>query len=468
MKCPLCGGQIPAKAGFCPLCVHELPSRTPRLWGVVVVFGVTIVVIVLAWAATRAPFIPGPASTPKPMNTPRSTSTSKPTNTPRPTSTSKPTETPRPTSTLKPTDTPRPTPTYARTFGQVTDTQGDQLNVREGAGDKYLVIGLLLEGSVVQVLRRDPSGQWLWVQEAKGVQGWVSARYLRILSSGDPLPVSSDLAPAGPKGPDPRFRADQYDLPAGGCTTLRWEAPQARYVYLDQLQVANSGTQSLCPRSSGEHLLEVVSEEGWLTPWSLTIRVSPTATPAARPTTDPHFRADRATIARGDCTTLRWDVDGIQAVYLDDREQVGHGSTSVCPTQTQTFTLEIVEQDGRWTFYHLVITVSGVTEVPSFAVEHKGCIGGTPPDVGQVKGQIFDRNGNIIVGAVVAVTVDGYSPLGPSRSDAAGWYGWNFTPGQNIRFVSLQVGEQAVRLSPEGFTVKSVAGCYQRVDFRQR
>ena len=52
---------------------------------------------------------------------------------------------------------------------------------------------------------------------------------------------------------------------------------------------------------------------------------SPTPTP--RPTStatpevviDSQFRADRTTINAGQCTHLRWDVDNIQAIYLDDQ-----------------------------------------------------------------------------------------------------------------------------------------------------
>lgn len=190
---------------------------------------------------------------------------------------------------------------------------------------------------------------------------------------------------------------------------------------------------------------------------------------APRPVTDPHFRADQMTIRAGECTTLRWDVEGIREVYLDGHGQVGHASTLVCPTQAQTFTLKIVERDGREILHPLTITVSGQVSGPVFIIDHQGCIGGIARDIGQVKGQIFDQSGRIIAGAVVEVFVEGLSGIvPPSTSDGAGWYGWNFTPGQTIRFKSLKVGGRPVAFSPPNFEVNSVGGCYQRVDFKQR
>jgi hypothetical protein len=194
------------------------------------------------------------------------------------------------------------------------------------------------------------------------------------------------------------------------------------------------------------------------------------ATPTPRPITNPNFRADRTTITRGECTVLRWDVDGIRAVYLDQTGQSGHGSYEVCPSQTQTFTLRVVAQSGQEASYRLTITVNVSTE-RVFVAQYKGCQWGIPSNIGQVKGEIRDRYGNLVVGAAIKVSVNGTYPSGyeqPKLSDEAGWYGWNFTPGQRIRFESLVVGGQPVRIEPAGYAVDSQAGCFQRVDFQER
>jgi len=87
----------------------------------------------------------------------------------------------------------------------------------------------------------------------------------------------------------------------------------------------------------------------------------PSPTPANQPST-PHpantpvpatpiapaisFGADRTSINTGECVTLRWDVDNVREVYLDERGVTGHGSQQVCPTAPQTYKLTIVRQGG--------------------------------------------------------------------------------------------------------------------------
>jgi hypothetical protein len=95
---------------------------------------------------------------------------------------------------------------------------------------------------------------------------------------------------------------------------------------------------------------------------------APTPTPAP-PEPDPHFRADRTSISAGECTTLHWDVDNVKAVKLDGHGQVGHGSTRVCPSQTQTFTLTVVQRDGRRVEHSITIQVSGQRSYPPLAIE---------------------------------------------------------------------------------------------------
>ncbi len=86
-----------------------------------------------------------------------------------------------------------------------------------------------------------------------------------------------------------------------------------------------------------------------------------TCTPrAAQPTTPPQheppspiapvpdatpvvsFSADRDTLKPGECANLRWDVEHVQAVYVDGVGVVGHGSKHVCPATTTTYSLRAV------------------------------------------------------------------------------------------------------------------------------
>lgn len=80
---------------------------------------------------------------------------------------------------------------------------------------------------------------------------------------------------------------------------------------------------------------------------------APTATRTPRPTSTSvpvvavSFSAQAERITAGECSTLRWDVDSAQAVFLDGQGVGGHASQQVCPRQTQTFELRVVSATGE-------------------------------------------------------------------------------------------------------------------------
>lgn len=82
------------------------------------------------------------------------------------------------------------------------------------------------------------------------------------------------------------------------------------------------------------------------------VPVPPTATPQpANPVLN--FWVDRSTINSGECTTLRWSVANIRAVWVypvgeDFRNfpATGDGSRSVCPQQTTTYEMRVELVDG--------------------------------------------------------------------------------------------------------------------------
>jgi hypothetical protein len=82
---------------------------------------------------------------------------------------------------------------------------------------------------------------------------------------------------------------------------------------------------------------------------------TPSATPSGTPSID--FRADKTDLEVWECTTLRWDVENVRAVYLDDRGVVGHGTREVCPNDTTTYTLRVVFYDGSTEDQSLTITL---------------------------------------------------------------------------------------------------------------
>ncbi len=77
-----------------------------------------------------------------------------------------------------------------------------------------------------------------------------------------------------------------------------------------------------------------------------TFAPSLTPQPTATPPMYVDFRADAPWVIAGQCTTLRWDVEGVRGVYFNGQGQPGHSSSDVCPTQTQTYVLHVVLNAG--------------------------------------------------------------------------------------------------------------------------
>jgi len=94
----------------------------------------------------------------------------------------------------------------------------------------------------------------------------------------------------------------------------------------------------------------------------------PPATPTPVPTpVVPRvaFWADRTTINQGECTTLRWSVENIQAVWVYPQGQnfetfpvTGDGSRQVCPAQTTVYEMRVQMRDGSLTFNQVQINVN--------------------------------------------------------------------------------------------------------------
>lgn len=71
------------------------------------------------------------------------------------------------------------------------------------------------------------------------------------------------------------------------------------------------------------------------------------------------FRSDAPYVNGGSCTTLRWDVEGVQAVYLNGAGVGGHGSQQVCPCEPTTYTLDVVKLNGSRETRQVFIDVYG-------------------------------------------------------------------------------------------------------------
>lgn len=95
---------------------------------------------------------------------------------------------------------------------------------------------------------------------------------------------------------------------------------------------------------------------------------TPIPQPTATPTAQISFTADQTSIEQGQCTTLRWSVNNIQAVWVypqgeryEGFPRTGQGSEQVCPTSTTTYEMRVQQRDGSIVFRQVTITVTGAT-----------------------------------------------------------------------------------------------------------
>ena len=91
---------------------------------------------------------------------------------------------------------------------------------------------------------------------------------------------------------------------------------------------------------------------------------TPTPPPTATPVPSMAFWADRTTIDQGQCATLFWDVENIQAVWVYAVGQpyrnfpvTGQGSQQVCPQQTTTYEMRVLLLDNSVTTQQITIQV---------------------------------------------------------------------------------------------------------------
>lgn len=93
---------------------------------------------------------------------------------------------------------------------------------------------------------------------------------------------------------------------------------------------------------------------------------TPVPLPTPEPTPAPQlaFWADRPQIDQGQCTTLRWSVANIQAVWVYQAGQnfeqfpaTGDGSRQVCPATTTTYEMRVQLRDGSVTTQQVTVNV---------------------------------------------------------------------------------------------------------------
>jgi heat shock protein HslJ/uncharacterized protein YraI len=93
---------------------------------------------------------------------------------------------------------------------------------------------------------------------------------------------------------------------------------------------------------------------------------TPTRVPAPTATPGPQMslRANPTTINQGQCSTLEWSVQNVQAVWVYPQGEpyhrfprTGQGSEQVCPPHTTTYEMRVLQRDGQVVFQRVTVTV---------------------------------------------------------------------------------------------------------------
>jgi hypothetical protein len=174
--------------------------------------------------------------------------------------------------------------------------------------------------------------------------------------AGEPSPTAT---PTRPPGASP-FWADRNSLKSDECTNLHWAVENVVEVYLNNDPVTGKESRKVCPTQTTTYTLRVVSSTGTQN-YPVTIIIGTGDEPSIE------FTADAYQIAKGECTTLRWRVTDVRAVYLDNQGVPGEYSQQVCPEANTTYELRVEDADGAdgaTTTKRLTISVVPADTVP--------------------------------------------------------------------------------------------------------
>lgn len=73
---------------------------------------------------------------------------------------------------------------------------------------------------------------------------------------------------------------------------------------------------------------------------------------------------DNIILSNNDCYTVRWQVNNISAVYLNDAGKIGEGEEQLCYDEVKTPQLQVEFEDGSQKTYQLEIIL--LQQQPSF------------------------------------------------------------------------------------------------------
>jgi hypothetical protein len=201
-----------------------------------------------------------------------------------------------------------------------------------------------------------------------------------------PTPTNTPEPTDTPK-PEPtptihHFSADRPAINVGESIILSWSLANADAAYLryDGVEegVVSPGSKTVSPTKTTVYTL--VARKGRseaMAELTITMNVAP-PTPVSRlasqptntppPPTEPSvpepiisFNAGAETLPVSACTSLYWEVQNGQTVYLDEVEVAKQGFQEACPEQTQVYTLRVVYPGGERTAQLTLEVVDAIT-----------------------------------------------------------------------------------------------------------
>jgi len=89
-----------------------------------------------------------------------------------------------------------------------------------------------------------------------------------------------------------------------------------------------------------------------------------THTPTPLPNPDVRFWAEPDHVDAGDCTTVQWQTENVQAVFFNDEAVTGDGGMAYCPCEDQTYVLSVTYLDGTVEDFSIGVSVTGWCEAP--------------------------------------------------------------------------------------------------------
>ncbi|MDE3089728.1 MAG: hypothetical protein KGJ80_10160, partial [Chloroflexota bacterium] len=140
---------------------------------------------------------------------------------------------------------------------------------------------------------------------------------------------------------------------------LKWDVEGVRAVYLNGQGVTGHETRIVTPTQTTTYTLHIVFVDATSKDLTATVTVNPAPTPSYS------FSVTPPTILAGQSATLKWDVEGVRAVYLNGQGVTGHETRIVTPTQTTLYTLHIVFTDSTTKDLNATVTVTA-TPLPQW------------------------------------------------------------------------------------------------------